>query len=794
MRNKRGPLHEAQRKTMREMRRRLDAADEILQPPVSIAPCMIVRRLEQEKRMGKRIGRSRVIRWAAVYGMAAALLVLCIMGGVLTRRPQVADPPIDMSVTAETKLFQPDLSTGQRNSYYDIYLAFEEIRRRQVEKGDATKAAAPTENSGLQAYTPERKKAEPDMDGMQTDMAGTSPASSAPETSSKAETPESDTASLLPSAPLPGTPSDGAEVSPESPGIQGQEPIGAPVEQPADISVGHSAASSDAALHRQPASAESRAAGSEEGDPDEKAAPAETIQISEGFQAQVPSVDEADIVKTDGDYLYILSRYARQGWQLSIINIGGGNMRLSSKTYVDFQDGQDLELYVWEDKLVILGNLMQSLGGMAADGVTQAQIYDISDRQNPVCTRTFRQQGLMAGSRLVDHTLYVVTAPAYPYISHLDEELVQNYLPRIWDSEIGRIVPLHPSQVQIVRDTDCGSYCFVSAVDLTGGVKMAAALGGGDVLYCSTDTMYIAAVRQAEGHTFSEVLRFSLDDSLRYTGRGRLPGAVQDSLSMDVKNGYLRVISRDPTKQTTGLYILDEGLAIVGYTEGIGSGQEMESIRFDGDTVYLSFAGQDNAVLIIDVSNPVSPSVLNCFSLYGFKGMLYPLGEGRLLTVENDEGQITLQLFDASDPSKMRRMDSKTLQVEGQALYTEAAFSYHALAYLTDREWAFLPIAADSGFSGFLALRLDDGGIRIQELMTTAHRSSDGRYYFGNGDWARRIVAVQDTGFAIADGAVLSFSMDSLRQGALLRLYDYTTRLSDFSDVDRTLMVESKDS
>lgn len=794
---------------LQELRRRMDAIDETVQPPVSIAPCMIVRSLESGKKAKRGKNRRLMFRWAMATGLAAVMLIAGIAGSLISQRPQTVQSPPQTGGMADAKLFQPDLSTSQRNSYYDIYLAFEEIRQRRAEKDAGQQdTAALWQDSGLHSYTPEQKRAEPEVDGMASDIIDQAPLSSSePSSGSGSETGnvtgesssppytsdhESDTTDLGGATGPSYTP----DTSHEDGSTGGSEPGDLTVNStPADAPESQNAVSEAVPSVPDPLQPSAGAAvpnGAQDGEEHESSVPQEAFQVPDTFRVQVPEVDEADIVKSDGNYLYILSRYSKEGWQLSIVSIAGGNMHITSKTNIDFGDTQELELYIDGDHLVILGNLSERLEGMAAAGLVQAQIFDISDRENPVCIRTFRQQGLMAGSRLIDHTLYIVSTPYYPYIQELDVELVKNYLPMFWDSDIGHTVALNPGQIQIVWDTDQGAYCFVAAVDLAGGVQLAATLGGGDVLYSDTENIYVAAVRQTEGRTFSEVLRFSLKNySISYTGRGRLPGAVGDSLFMNVENGYLQILSQYPDDGGSGLYILDEGLAIAGALEGIAPGQEIQSARFDGDTVYISFAGEDSAVLVVDTADPSSPAIANCFSLPGLSGMLYPLEDGRLLSIGEADGAIALRLFDASNPRAFRVLAQKELRLSGQALQTEAAYSYHAFTYLSDEGMGFLPISTDTGFSGFLAVQLDDRDILVRELLTTAYRSSQGYYSAGSGDWARRTVVVGQTGFAVTDGAVLSFDISDMRQEATLRLYDYTIGPSGFSDMDRTLIIQN---
>ena len=734
--------------------------------------------------------------------MAAALSAVLALSGAagvwlngrrLSGLPQ--EPP-----NRYVELFQPDLTTGKRNSYYDIYLALERIRRRQDQTGERAEAALDIEDTVLQSCLLAQRTAGPQLDqttGQSEDTFTTSEPSSEPSyeppAAEPSDTPMEDTTQIQP----PGN-SDGYRPTTSAPAAAFSGPTDT---RPGSLSIMEpNLDPADGGQERDKSAAASRPAPRKKPDRTASAGP-DTAPGGEdweagsiaAFQPQVPAVNEADAVQTDGSCLYILSRGVEDRRLLSIVDTAGGQMKLLSSTYVDFTGEREVQLYLAGDLLVVLGDQDESLGGMAADGIVKAEFYDISNRSKPTLTRIWKQQGFLSGSRLIGRTLYISTTPYYPHIPGINEELAKNYLPRFWDSGSRKINPLHPSQVQIVEDTDTASYCFVAALDLAGGGRVCAALGGGDVLYSNTENLYIAAVRQTESAVFSEILRFTMGYDMRYTGRGRLPGAVSDSMCMDAKEGRLRVISQLPDSQGSGLYILDEGLAIAGGLERIAPGQTVRSVRFDGDTAYLAVDGDEGAVLTVDLENPTQPVIAGSASIPGFTGMLYPVAYGRLLAVEEAGEGLRLRLFDISDPARPRQLASYTATAQGTRLSSEAAYDPHAMTCLSQRQLFLMPVTAESGFSGILAVGLTGDGLRPKGLITTARKTGETLYEVEQGDWARRTVVMDESGFAVADGAVMAFDLDDLRKDLVLRLYDSGVKMVSFSGLDGTQAVSADD-
>ena len=122
---------------------------------------------------------------------------------------------------------------------------------------------------------------------------------------------------------------------------------------------------------------------------------------------QVEGVDEADIVKTDGNYIYVLS-----GQALKIIDIGQDDEAnppvVIAEVELDFY-GTDMLLSLkpaaedgLSDSLIVIGH-----GGGYQFRLVQV---DIDDRQSPKVTADFAIDGNYVGIRLADNTVRLVTA------------------------------------------------------------------------------------------------------------------------------------------------------------------------------------------------------------------------------------------------------------------------------------------------------------------------------------------------------------------------------------------------
>ena len=139
---------------------------------------------------------------------------------------------------------------------------------------------------------------------------------------------------------------------------------------------------------------------------------------------QVEGVDEADIVKNDGKYIYTLS-----GNTFSIVDAyPADNAKLISNITID---GNPQELYVNDNTLVVLGNKYMNYAApvspeidigiatkmmppMRSQTYAFAETYDITDKKNPKNIKTVSIDGNYFDSRMIDGIIYII-ATQYTY-------------------------------------------------------------------------------------------------------------------------------------------------------------------------------------------------------------------------------------------------------------------------------------------------------------------------------------------------------------------------------------------
>lgn len=149
----------------------------------------------------------------------------------------------------------------------------------------------------------------------------------------------------------------------------------------------------------------------------------------DGTNVQVAGVDEGDVVKTDGDFIYVSAN-----GELSIIDATNPEeLVLTSQIELD---SNIRELYVTENHLTLISTHFDFIAldfSRASDAIlpydaggpeTTVTVYDISDRSAPVWVSDTTIDGSLASSRRLDDLVYVVTNQhlASPHLEAICED------------------------------------------------------------------------------------------------------------------------------------------------------------------------------------------------------------------------------------------------------------------------------------------------------------------------------------------------------------------------------------
>jgi len=423
---------------------------------------------------------------------------------------------------------------------------------------------------------------------------------------------------------------------------------------------------------------------------------------------QVTGVDEADFVKNDGKYIYIVS-----GTTLTIVDAFPPEQgKIVTELPVN---GSVSELFLAGDRLVVFSDTYDEYwytpAGSAApvpdySRKTQAVIYDISDRKDPKEFRRISAPGLYEHARMIGDYVYVITRESPDYYNPR--------MPVIYDGEAAIPIPRVWCPPYPMNEYRMHTLTSLPVTGMDEPQAESFLLGYANTLYVSPSNVYVGYEKQRPWYGWglieeksaesnepvqeSVIHRFAIKNGdITYKATGTVPGYLLNQFSLDENRGNLRVAttvsdwSADDT-QYSNVYVLDPDLKIIGRLEHLAPEEKIYSARFMGDLLYLVTFKQTDPLFVIDLSNPYQPGLLGELKIPGYSDYLHPYDETHLIgigkdTMENEWGGIVptgvkIALFDVSNVSNPRLIESIVIGEKGS---DSAVLSDHR-AFLLDKE------------------------------------------------------------------------------------------------------------
>lgn len=455
----------------------------------------------------------------------------------------------------------------------------------------------------------------------------------------------------------------------------------------------------------------------------EKMAEREESTVEYGTtNVQTEGVEEADVVKNDGRYLYQKIYQEKDHVFTQAIQIVDTKDGLKEVKRIDGFDNIQ-EFYIWEDILVIIENKYLEMVektyaekevmicevedyGSYSRQYHEITFYNIKDRSMPYKIKTFTLKGRYDSSRISDGYFYGFSKfYASPGEGEKD---YASYIPLL-DG-----VQLDASRILLPDENGANCYLVLTSIDMKNPTKFVdttAVVTDGDMYYVSSENIYIADSLRFEEGTGRKTNQISLlrfnygEGKFALQAEGKVPGTLESSFSMDEYEGNLRMVTTineywleelkdDRTgeiignyivneKQSNALYVLDQGLGIVGKIENLAEEERIYSARFMGETGYFVTFRQTDPLFAVDLKDPENPKILSELKVSGFSEYLHFYGEDRLLGIgmEADEETgstegIKLSMFDISNPVEVREISKLHMN---NYYYSEALYNHRAV-------------------------------------------------------------------------------------------------------------------
>lgn len=435
---------------------------------------------------------------------------------------------------------------------------------------------------------------------------------------------------------------------------------------------------------------------------------------------QMEGVDESDIAKIDGSYIYTV-----EDKYIVITDIRDGKLEEVTRFLPKDCGAADrvMEIYVDGDQLIlVVQGYETSLGESSKAGsdkensdkessdeeiavsdasedsafcykmngksTTQIQVYSIVDRRNPEFEGRLIQDGYYNTSRKIGDVVYLFTQ------YHMTSDVV-GYVEKEYTSVIPKVNGEKVAAGEIYLPESSGeSGILVSSLDVNKPDKVLDSklvISGYAQTYISKDALYLYE-EDYDGAMITNIAKFALDEG-RISGVAAtaVRGYVRDTFAINASDGYLRVLTTDYSTEdeVNALYILDENLKLTGQLTGIAPGEEIYAARFMGNTGYFVTYRNTDPLFTVDLSDPAKPEIIGELKVTGFSEYLHFWDDTHLLGIgyESDEKtgnieNIKLSMFNIENPGEVTEEAKLVLK---DVDYSEALYDYKSVIISKDK-------------------------------------------------------------------------------------------------------------
>jgi inhibitor of cysteine peptidase len=453
---------------------------------------------------------------------------------------------------------------------------------------------------------------------------------------------------------------------------------------------------------------------------------ASTAQAANAYTTtniQVEGVDEPDIVKTDGQYLYVVSQ------NKVFVILANPPEQAHIISQLSF-NGTIWGIFISPNRLVVIHtgypNMLVESGTYPATFYAPkvtVHIYDSSDRTRPTIMKELSVQGDYVNSRLTEGNMYVVVQQMAVQTNTSGN--LQVVLPATEEDGIQQYIPLTQTYYNPDSDGFVSVYTDILKIRLSDGASDVVSIvtGIGSTIYASLSNMYLTypeysapiplpgviglQARPPAGFsapfrawTTQETTIFRViisNGKLATAAMGSVPGQVLNQFSMDEYNDYFRVATTSYRSlydgsyvQVNNVYVLDEALKIIGSLEGLAPKERIYSVRFMDDRGYVVTFEKVDPLFAISLTDPQHPKVLDELKMPGFSQYLHPIADGYLIGIGKDavpaeQGEfawyqgLKMSLFRADHSGNLSEVAKLLIGDRGSdtpVLYDHKAFTY----------------------------------------------------------------------------------------------------------------------
>ena len=435
---------------------------------------------------------------------------------------------------------------------------------------------------------------------------------------------------------------------------------------------------------------------------------------------QVENVDEADIVKTDGKYLYSV---VDDKIAITKVENNGDFEVVSNISNI----GTPNDILINENKLIVISENYNS-----KRDYTQIDVFDVSDRENPKKIKKISTSFKYYTSRMIGNNVYIF---ASGYLDLNDDKKIESIY-SIDDKKQN----VEFEKISYINNNESYKMTEILSFDLNNlnDIEFNGMLMDINNAYISEKNIYILNNKYETKSSSSDpqikdlfglkgifgafdveyedsygrytnIYKFEIDGKdVKYVAKNKEKGTTLNQFSMDEFNDNLRITLNDGNNENK-LCVYDKNLKKIGEIKDIAPGEKIYSTRFVKDRAYMVTYKTIDPLFVIDLSDPTNPEILGELKIPGYSTYLHPYDDNHIIGIGNDtkttisrnaEGRVTsertvitgmkMAIFDVTDVSNPKELFNT--KIGDSRTYSSILTNHKALLFSKEKGILGIPI------------------------------------------------------------------------------------------------------
>lgn len=437
---------------------------------------------------------------------------------------------------------------------------------------------------------------------------------------------------------------------------------------------------------------------------------------------QVEGIDEADIVKTNGKYIYKLNDNG-----LAVIEVEDANLTLKKELIFE---GSYLAkgLFIYNNKLIVFRDKFEKMDDFSyyylKENTSEILIYNIVDIANPILEKHVAYIGSYVDVRLKENKLYFAYNFYFGY--GIDYNNSNCPLPKRYEGD-GKDVKMEDfalDKIFYFEGIPYFNYAIVGVINLDDNSLVDKAyFATGEMLYMSHNYVYLTStdygkqvfknglntkVEYEKNQT--RIVRLELE-SLKLSAVGKVEGKAINKYCLDEYNNHLRLATTTNWSDYSNVFVLDAKLETVGKITNIAPGESIYSARFDKETGSIVTFKRVDPLYKLNLTDPKNPKISDGLKKEGVSFYLHNLNEKYTVGVgrESDaDGRLTGMEIVLYNMEGAEAVIAHKLVIAPQGYaYSEALYDPHAFLIDLDHNIFAFAISSRQYISNSVAEMLD---------------------------------------------------------------------------------------